>query len=322
MQESDYEENECQNESSLNITATQPAINNSQSEFSFSYFNSIQVNKPQLYSSNYCFKTNLYLSQDFLQFSLKTYFTILICRARLFIFITTADFKELEAFVMNFAQESTSDPVKTWQEKQHAEAEDFQKKRREFYLTYISSHALISDSCDNCTQDLWGCAIRCKTCCKNLCRTCDYQLHSTSPFHHRLQVSVDIYKSLLPTQFHDTDWNEIHSGKFSFLNSYFYLYNHKSVFNFSLFSFTSFILCNIFSTDVAVPCMLPQRCLSCLEKGTLKVVPSSEKCVVIHFQGTFLLNEIVFYVLYIFRDYLQDVLILTQPISTVRTANL
>jgi len=134
---------------------------------------------------------------------------------------------------MNFAQESTSDPVKTWQEKQHAEAEDFQKKRREFYLTYISSHALISDSCDNCTQDLWGCAIRCKTCCKNLCRTCDYQLHSTSPFHHRLQVSVDIYKSLLPTQFHDTDWNEIHSGKFyHFLTliSIFTIINQFSIF--------------------------------------------------------------------------------------------
>jgi len=77
VQESDYEENECQNESSLNITATQPAINNSQSEFSFSYFNSIQVNKPQLYSSNYCFKTNLYLSQDFLQYSLKTFLNLI-----------------------------------------------------------------------------------------------------------------------------------------------------------------------------------------------------------------------------------------------------
>jgi hypothetical protein len=72
VQESDYEENDCQNESSLNITATQPAINNSQSEFFLFSFKFKSINHSCIHLIIVSRLTCI-LSQDVLQFGLKTY---------------------------------------------------------------------------------------------------------------------------------------------------------------------------------------------------------------------------------------------------------
>ena len=102
---------------------------------------------------------------------------------------------------------------KTWQERKADQRQAFDECRSNIFRSYVSRQPLDEHTkCDSCHKSLKTAAIRCITCKQHFCWKCDYNLHSSNPFHNRFFATLQLLQPLKSLEFYEKDWNCVIKG--------------------------------------------------------------------------------------------------------------
>lgn len=109
-------------------------------------------------------------------------------------------------------------PKKTWQEVQVGHRLVCQADRPSVFEESISFKPHQERACEKCFSSctLVNESVRCLTCVKHMCWQCDYERHSTDPFHRRLYVTKLVNEPMEPSLFFDINWTPKSKGYFHF----------------------------------------------------------------------------------------------------------
>lgn len=107
-------------------------------------------------------------------------------------------------------EETLTNPIrKTWQQREVGYQVAWETERRNVFETLISSLPFHGRACEKCFNDelTSSRAVRCGTCKKHLCPKCDFEMHSSEPFHARNVVTKNSKQTLDPSEFFDDKWS-------------------------------------------------------------------------------------------------------------------
>lgn len=92
--------------------------------------------------------------------------------------------------------------------------EDWKAKRPSFIKSRISAHYSSDRRCSQCHEETSVFSAYCVCCQRNYCASCDFCVHSHTPFHKRTQFFHEKYSSykLKPTTFLNLDGSRYEIG--------------------------------------------------------------------------------------------------------------
>lgn len=101
--------------------------------------------------------------------------------------------------------------------KQQRQQEEWDVLKDIYFHAFISEQAFTPTYCITCHKTLDQFYVKCNSCKKKQCNTCDASVHSENPFHDRVLFTNEKMQYLLPTQFITKEGNVNDTSNYKFM---------------------------------------------------------------------------------------------------------